>query len=144
MGAVVLSNVTAIVVATAVIGVTAAPLVVMTPPLKVGEGTAQHRTARVFLSATGEAGRVAYQASCAECHGTRGRGGSAPALRHADYARDFRLNERLHSAVSADIPEHQGLRSALGRPGGKARFNQVEMMGSYLRELARAENLKSE
>ena len=67
--------------------------------------------------------------------GAEGLGGSAPALDAKAFTRDFRRSRDLHDAVNGGIPAHAGLDETLGAAGGSARFNDVEKMGKYLREL---------
>ncbi len=124
--------------------IAAMPIFVLSPPLDVGDSPGGAKTARHFLSFPAEAGRKMFDGGCADCHGEGGSGGSAPALRDKAFARDFMKKRELHDGVAAPIPGHAGLSVHLGREGGSARFNQVELMGRYLREIQRTAREKGE
>ena len=103
-----------------------------TPDLPEGKGKVAERH---FLSDTGEAGKRVFSGSCESCHGAEGLGGTGPRLDTKAFARDFLHSRDLHRAVSAPIPAHEELGVVLGPPGSKKRFNDVEKLAKYLREL---------
>ena len=114
------------------------PYLPLTPPLKVGEPPPGSRpAARAQLTETAEAGRRVFAGTCARCHGERGEGGSATALSRMALARDFMRVRDLHEAVAEDIRGHAGLVRSLGDGDATERFNTVELMGRYLREIRR-------
>ena len=83
-----------------------------------------------LLSPPAQGGYRAFKSTCSECHGTGGQGtGRGPRLTNQDYAGDFRTRPAFHGAVGANIPAHQAIMGE--RPG----FNQVELMGKFLREM---------
>lgn len=107
------------------------------PPLRVPELSAEERAAspRDFLSDLAEAGRRIYSGHCAACHGDGGRGGSAPRLDTMGFAREAGRARELHSVLDIPIPAHAGLSPAMREPGGRQRFNDVERLSKYLREV---------
>lgn len=112
------------------------PMFVFPPPLKVPpprEGNA-HR-ANQFLSGPAESGKRTFSGNCKACHGAAGRGGPGGRLDTLAFARDFMRSRDLHDALERAIPAHAGLDVQLGAPGARQRFNDVERMGKYLREV---------
>lgn len=92
-----------------------------------------------FLSNPARAGYNAYAAHCAGCHGILGEGtDTAPSLSDSATARRFYDRRELHRALAEAIAAHE---SALpgGRADGTLDFNEVEMLGKFLREFARRE-----
>ena len=53
------------------------------------------------------------------------------------FARDFLEAKELHDAVTMSIPGHEGLAETIAGGDARERFNDVELMGKYLRELRR-------
>ena len=83
-----------------------------------------------LLSAPAQGGYRRFKAACAECHGTGGQGtDTGPRLTGRSYASDFREARAFHSKTGRTIPAH---RAVMGDAPG---FNDVEMMGKFLREL---------
>lgn len=110
---------------------------VLTPPLAVPElpeGKARV-TQRHFLSGIGEAGKRVYSGGCVDCHGQDGLGGEGPRLDTKAFALDHRRTRELHMAVNGPIRAHEELGVVLGPVGSKRRFNDVEKLGKYLREM---------
>ncbi len=110
---------------------------VLTPPLKVPALRAGERavSARDALSNLAAAGQRVYSGSCADCHGEHGTGGSARRLDTLAFARGPRRSRDLHDMLNNPIVDHAGLSEELGNPGAKERFNEVERVGKYLREV---------
>lgn len=126
-------------------GMATASQFVLTPPLQApelpeGKGKV---TARHFLSDLGEAGKRAFSGSCADCHGKEGLGGNAPRLDTQAFTWDYRRTQELHEAVNGQIPDHSALGVTLGPVGSASRFNDVEMMGKYLREIRASRERKA-
>ena len=90
---------------------------------------------RHFLSGIGEAGKRVFSGGCADCHGQEGLGGDGPRLDTKAFARDHRRSRDLHQAVNLPIPAHEELGVVLGPVGSARRFNDVEKLGKYLREM---------
>ncbi len=110
---------------------------VLTPLLAVPElPDGQARVSeRHFLSGIGEAGKRVFSGGCADCHGQEGLGGDGPRLDTKAFARDHRRSRDLHQAVNLPIPAHEELGVVLGPVGSARRFNDVEKLGKYLREM---------
>lgn len=91
------------------------------------------------LSTTAKAGYNAYAANCAVCHGPLGEGvGPAPPLTDQNTARRFYDRRELHRALAQAIAAHEQALPG-GRADGVLDFNEVELMGRFLREFARRE-----
>lgn len=87
-----------------------------------------------FLSQSAQAGYSPYKSACASCHGFGGEGtDKGPPLRSAGIAGDFRQRPAFHRAVDRGVAAHQALL------GNTANFNQIELMGKFLREARRRE-----
>lgn len=116
----------------------ALPYLTLSPPLKVGDPPPGSRPAAgPYLSGTAEAGKQAFSGSCADCHGQEGQGGTARALDRMAFSRDFMRMRDLHESATARIPGHEGLERLLDHRDDRERFNNVELMGKYLREMQR-------
>ena len=118
-------------------GVAIAARTMLTPPLAVPElPEGKTRVAeRHFLSEIGKAGKKVFSGGCADCHGQDGLGGDGPRLDTKAFARDFRRRRELHMGVDKPIPAHEELGIVLGPVGSVQRFNDIEKLGKYLREL---------
>lgn len=127
----------AIVIAgTIVVAVIILPIYWLRPPLRTGPPPSSYSYAALqSLSGPARAGQSIFGDHCARCHGTKGAGGTAPALSDGRYARDFMAAKDLHNAIGRPIPEHAALTDELSAADANTRFNRVELMGKYLREL---------
>lgn len=107
------------------------------PPLRVPQLSLEERVAspRDNLSDLAEAGRRVYAGQCADCHGVAGTGGTAPRLDRMGFSLAPGRARDLHDILDVPIPAHAGLPAGLRGPGGQKRFNDVERLGKYLREI---------
>ncbi len=106
------------------------------PPLKtVPIEQTEFEAMTRFLSEPAQAGATAFADQCSTCHGLRGQGiGEAPSLTERDYAKDFRDAEAFHASVGRATAAHGAARNP-SKKSATQNFNELELMGKFLREL---------
>lgn len=118
-------------------------LVVWQPALAGGSGDEEsgekaearpHPLEEAALSRVAFGGYRIFQQNCSGCHGELADG-SAQAISLLDkpYARDLYLRELLHQSFRDAAAVHKA--ASKKRKRFKLSFNQLEMVGKYLREL---------
>lgn len=107
-----------------------------TPPLKtVPVQQTEFEAMTRFLSQPAQAGATAFADQCSSCHGLKGQGsGDAPSLTERDYAKDFRDAEAFHDSVGRAAAAHSAARTQKAKSSRQS-FNELELMGKFLREL---------
>ncbi|MEM0990460.1 MAG: cytochrome c [Pseudomonadota bacterium] len=124
-----------------VMGLLAAPTVFVTPPLyaPMSEKGRALKDQRDHTS-LGLAGKRLFEANCAQCHGVRAVGtGYGPELL-ATFPSAAVSGRRLHAAAT-DPQKSARVRLASTAPAtqppgpGPLAFNEIELIGRYLREL---------
>lgn len=118
---------------------------VLESPLSSPEGSEPVTYVREqSFSNPGVAGMRRFGNSCSGCHGERGGGtDKGPSLLNKNYARNFRNSEAFHSAVGQAIAAHSNLLAQADQED-KERFNNLELMGKFLREARRQELIDRE
>ncbi|MEO1494764.1 MAG: c-type cytochrome [Pseudomonadota bacterium] len=116
----------------------------VSPPLKTeAVPVSKLENAMRFLSEPAQAGATAFADQCSDCHGFEGEGtGSAPSLTQRSYSKDFRNAEAFHTSVGAAAAAHNAARSP-ERRSATQEFNQLELMGKFLREVRERNDRRS-
>jgi len=113
----------------------AAPTLVMQQPLKTGPGSADPGYAAERLSPLAVAGHALYRAYCANCHGPEAEGtGAGPSLVDGGIAAGKFERMTFHNVVRQGRPNPE--RGYGPMPAFDLTFNQIELIGRYVREMA--------
>lgn len=124
--------------AAAAVSAAVAPAAFLPPPLYSAPPETPYVTAKSrFISQLGQGGFHLYTENCALCHGEDGVGTAyGPALTKRVYWVENLSRQSFHEALTADY--HAGYRgNAQGRPLSEIKFNDVELIARYVREIQR-------
>ncbi len=112
-------------------------------PLISSEDAASVNVTEPTLSAQATAGKVAFDANCAVCHGKKAAGGKkGPPLVHSIYNPGHHGDEAFFRAVKGGVPQHHwSFGNMPPRPG--ISDQQIAAIVKYVREIQVANGIKT-
>jgi mono/diheme cytochrome c family protein len=112
----------------------AAPTMMLQPPLKSGPGGGDQNYAVLRLSPLAIAGHALYRQYCSTCHGEKASGTErGPSLQDGDVATGKFERMTFHLVVRQGRHAPEGKFGSM--PAFDLSFNEIEMIGRYLREV---------